>query len=184
MAVAVPFVSRPSSPELFQESQKSGNLPVVRNELKKFKDSYESSVALRSLFLNPVISNAQRDETLMQVFESEGIVSKETQNFIKGAAATKNLNRIKQIVSDFDKLVTFELKEVHASVTSAEPLQPAQLTRLEKALKQRIAADEKLLLVSNVEPNILGGLIVMLDQQLLDLSVAAQVRKIDAAIRT
>ena len=105
------------------------------------------------------------------------------QNFIKGAAATKNLNRIKQIVTDFDKLVTFELKEVHASVTSAEPLQPAQLKRLEAALKNKIAADEKLLLTTNVEPTVLGGLIVMLDQQMLDLSVSNQIRKIDAAIR-
>ena len=172
-----------ASSELFQESQKSGNLPLVRNELKKFKETYEASVGLRALFLNPVISNAQRDEELTKVFEQTGIKSKEAQSFIKGAAATKNLNRIKQIVTDFDKLVTFELKEVHASVTTAEPLQPAQLARLEKALRNRIDKDEKLLLTTNVEPNILGGAIVMLDQQLLDLSVAAQVRKIDAAIR-
>ena len=105
------------------------------------------------------------------------------QSFIKAAAATKSVGRIKQILSDFEKLVTFELKEIHASVTSAEPLPAAQLKRLEAALKKRIAADEKLLLQVNVQPNILGGLIVLVDQQMLDLSVSGQIRKIDAAIR-
>jgi len=170
--------------KLFEEGRKSKNLPTVRSELRKFKDLYESSTDLRSLFLNPVMTTEQRNEALTQVFKQSGIKTNEAQSFIKGAAQTKNLGRIKQIVSDFDKLVTFELKEVHATVTSAEPLQAAQLQRLEAALKKKISSDEKLLLQTKVEPSILGGVIVLLDQQMLDLSVAGQIRKIDAAIRT
>ncbi len=233
-----------SHAELFEEGRKSKNLPLVRTELRKFKDLYESSTDLRSLFLNPVMTLEQRNAALTEVFKQNGIKSNEAQvrasstgtrrrakrpdtgdamrrimlaalnarclrpqlshehrahlflrcafflrpltvqSFIKGAAATKNLGRIKQIVSDFDKLVTYELKEVHASVTSAEPLQPAQLQRLESALKKKISPDEKLLLQTKVEPSILGGVIVLLDQQMLDLSVSGQIRKIDAAIRT
>ena len=65
--------------ELFQESQKSKNLPLVRTELKKFKDLYESSVALRSLFLNPVITEEARNQALQQVFQKDGINTKEAQ---------------------------------------------------------------------------------------------------------
>jgi ATP synthase F1 delta subunit len=169
--------------ELFEEGKKGKNLPAVRAELRKFKDLYESSSDLRSLFLNPVLSNEQKNVSLAALFKKEGIKTAEAQAFLKGAAASKNLGRIKQIVSDFDKLVTYELKEVHASVTSAEPLAAAQLTRLENALKKRIQPDEKLLLQAKVEPSLLGGVIVMLDQEMLDLSVAAQIRRIDQAIR-
>lgn len=66
-------------PELFQESQKSKNLPLVRTELKKFKDLYEGSVALRSLFLNPVITEEARNQALQQVFQKDGISTKEAQ---------------------------------------------------------------------------------------------------------
>jgi len=169
--------------KLFEAGKKSKNLPTVRAELRKFKELYESSSDLRSLFLNPVLSTEQKNASLTALFKKEGIKTAEAQSFLKGAAATKNLGRIKQIVADFDKLVTFELKEVHATVTSAEPLQAAQLQRLEGALKKRIAPEEKLLLQTKVEPALLGGVIVMLGQQMLDLSVSAQIRRIDQALR-
>lgn len=170
-------------PELFQESQKGKNLVEVRGEMKKFRELYEQSAALRSMFLNPLVTADKRNAALQQIYKAAKINSKQAQSFIQAAAATKNLGRIKQIVADFDKLVTFELKEVHATVTSAEPLAAAQVKRLESALKAKINADESLILTTNVDASILGGLVVVLDQQMLDLSVTAQIRKLDAAIR-
>jgi len=169
--------------KLFQESSKSKNLSEVREDLRKFRRVFENSVALRSLFLNPIVSEEKRSEALTKVFKAAGISTKEAQAFIRGAAATKNLGRLKQIVQDFDKLVTYELKEVPAVVTSAEPLQPAQVKRLETALKSKVAPGESVVLQTKVDPSILGGIIVSLDQSLLDLSVARQIRKIDAALR-
>jgi len=151
--------------------------------MKKFREVYEMSAALRSLFLNPLITPDKRNAALQQVYKSHNITTKESQNFIKAAASAKALGRIKQIVSDFDKLVTHELKEVHATVTSAEALQPAQVKRLETALKAKINPDEQLILTTQVDPSILGGVVVMLDQQLLDISATAQIRKLDAVLR-
>lgn len=170
-------------PELFQESLKAKNLSDVRGEMKKFRQLYEESAALRSMFLNPLVTPEKRKAALDQVFKAAKINTKQAQSFINAAAQTKALGRIKQVVNDFDKLVTFELKEVHAVVTSAEALQPQQVKRLESALKNKINNDETLILETKVDPTILGGLVVNLDQQMLDLSVTAQIRKLDAAIR-
>jgi ATP synthase F1 delta subunit len=171
------------SSELFQESSKAKNLSEVRAEMKKFRQLYEESAALRSMFLNPLVTPEKRKAALDQVFKAAKINTKQAQAFINAAAQTKALGRIKQVVADFDKLVTFELKEVHATVTSAEALQPQQVKRLESALKNKINNDETLILETKVDPTILGGLVVNLDQQMLDLSVTAQIRKLDAAIR-
>lgn len=159
------------------------NLAEVRNEMKKFRELYDQSAALRSMFLNPLVTPEKRNAALSQIFKAAKINTKQAQAFIEAAAATKNLGRIKQIVADFDKLVTYELKEVHASVTSADPLSSAQVKRLENALKARINNDETLILTTQVDPSIIGGLVVTLNQDILDLSVVSQVRSIDASIR-
>jgi len=169
--------------KLFEESSKVKNLSDVRAELKRFRDAYEASSELRAIFINPLVEAAEREKELEKVFQQTNVKTKEAQSFLKAAAATKNLGRIKQIVNDFDKLVTYELKEVHATVTSAEPLQPTQVKRLETALKGRIESDHKLILNTVVEPSILGGLVIHLDQQMLDLSVSSQIRQIDQQIR-
>jgi F0F1-type ATP synthase delta subunit len=121
---------------------------------------YESDSEVRTLFLNPVQSLADKEAQLDELFAKQGVKSKEAQQFIKAAAATKSMNKIKQIVNDFDKLVTWALKEVHAVVTTAEPLNGQQVQRLENALRKRVSGDQKLLLKQDINPNIMGGMVV------------------------
>lgn len=98
-------------------------------------------------------------------------------------ASKGHLNLLKDIATDYERLVAFERNEARATVTSAEPLSDEQKRRITDALKKRIGSSQQLHVSEKVDPKILGGLVVTVDDKAVDLSTATQIRKIDSALR-
>ena len=69
-------------------------------------------------------------------------------------------------------------KEVSATVTTAEPLDAAQLTSVKDSLKNFIKGDEKLILDTAVDESILGGLTVRVGDKFVDLSIIKRINEI------
>jgi len=71
--------------------------------------------------------------------------------------------------------------EVEATITSADPLTKAQLDAVTQAMKTQVAKGKKVVLSTQVDPTILGGLQIQIGDKFLDLSVGS---KIDEISRT
>jgi F-type H+-transporting ATPase subunit delta len=65
--------------------------------------------------------------------------------------------------------------EVKARVTSAGPLEDAEIEKLRAALEKRTG--KKIEIDSHVNPDVLGGLVVVMGDQILDGSVRTQLRE-------
>lgn len=66
--------------------------------------------------------------------------------------------------------------EVKARVTSAGPLEEAEAEKLRTALEKRTG--KKIEIDSHVDPAVLGGLVVIMGDQILDGSVRTQLREV------
>ena len=68
-----------------------------------------------------------------------------------------------------------------AEVSSAHPLSAAQLKALGAKLKAREGKDVKI--VANVDPELLGGLVVRIGSQQIDSSIRTRLNSLAQAIR-
>ena len=88
------------------------------------------------------------------------------------------LLEVEKVLGNFTTLMKAHRKEVSATVTTAEPLDSAQLTSVKDSLKNFIKGDEKLILDSSVDPSILGGLTVRVGDKFVDLSIIKRINEI------
>lgn len=88
----------------------------------------------------------------------------------------KRLFELRTIVEEFQGLVEDHRGILRARVTSAVPLEDRELDGLVAALEKGMA--KKIRVVSNVDPGILGGLVVRVGDRIADQSVRAQLNRL------
>lgn len=87
---------------------------------------------------------------------------------------------VPQIADAFERLERERERRVTAYVTSAIPLTDRQRASLRQQLGRR--TDRTVDLVENVDPSIMGGLIVRVGDELIDASIAGRLRRIEAQL--
>lgn len=130
--------------------------------------------------------------------DKEGIVK----NFLQTLAQNNRLGVLAGVVDKFGVLMGAHRGEVELTVTSAtvctfqelgmemgtdivQPLDNRTLSRLEAAIhkSEYVANGQKLKVVSKVNPEIRGGLIVEIADRTIDLSVSAKMAKMNKLLK-
>ncbi len=160
-------------------ASKGNMLETVENELAGVKLTASKSAAFKSFLENPLISRDDKEKGIADMFE--GKVSVVTLNLMMTLAGNARLAEAPKIADTYSQLMKAKRGEVEATIISADPLTKAQQSAVEAAMKSQVGAGKKVILSTEVDPSILGGLQVQIGDQFLDLSVGS---KIDSISRT
>lgn len=104
-------------------------------------------------------------------------LSPTTANLLAVLAENARLNYVEQVTDAFNSLVAAKRGEVQVTITSAEPLSPNNLKDLEAAIKKSglIKANQTPNIQTQVDGDILGGIVVQIEDRLVDLSIASKI---------
>ena len=160
-------------------ASKGNMLEAVENELAGIKLTATNSAAFKNFLENPLISRDEKEKTVSDMFS--GKVSNVTMNLMMTLAGNAKLAEAPKIADTYSQLMKAKRGEVEATIISADPLTKAQVTAVEAAMKNQVGSDKSVILTTQVDPSILGGLQVQIGDQFLDLSVGS---KIDSISRT
>jgi F-type H+-transporting ATPase subunit delta len=116
----------------------------------------------------------------------EGVLQKAevnalTRRFVGVVTENRRLFALPGIIAAFLRLLAERRGEVTAEVTSAVKLNEAQTSALEDALKSALGA--KVSVELNVEPEILGGLIVRVGSRMFDSSLRTKLTRMQLAMK-
>jgi F-type H+-transporting ATPase subunit O len=100
-------------------------------------------------------------------------------------AENNRLGALEGVVEKFGVLMGAARGEIELTVTSAQPLDNKTLSRLESAVSksQYVGQGKKLKVVSKVNPDIRGGLIVEIGDRTIDLSVSSKMSKMNKLLQ-
>eukprot|EP00979_Chaetoceros_neogracilis_P014221 scaffold4487_cov273-Chaetoceros_neogracile.AAC.27 len=160
-------------------ASKGSVLDAVENELAGIKLTATKSPAFREFLENPLISRDNKEKQVKDMFK--GKVSNVTLNLMMTLAGNAKLSESSKIADTYSQLMKAKRGEVEAIITSADPLTKAQVSAIEAAMKTQVGSDKSVVLSTQVDPSIVGGLQVQIGDQFLDLSVGS---KIDSVSRT
>jgi len=164
----------------FIAASKSGQLAVVESELLAFKDVLGKNASLASLVENPTISRESKVAQISDILGDQ--VSFVTKNTLETLAANARLGEVEKVIDAYATLMKAQRKEVVAIITSADPLTPSQESKISAALEPHLAPGEKVVMTTQVDPSILGGLTVQIGDKFLDLSAGSKIAAIQRAI--
>ncbi|CAH0521983.1 unnamed protein product [Peronospora belbahrii] len=166
---------------LYSVAAKQNQLDTVEKELQTIQETIAKEPHFASFLHDPTIARASKKEDIAKVMEKAKF-SKPVAGLFEVLADNGRLPDVVGVISAYKKLMAAFRGEVQAKVTSADPLTKAQLDQVKKALAARVEKDEKLLLETVVDPEILGGLKVQIGNYFIDLSLATKIDKINTLL--
>lgn len=130
-----------------------------------------------AFFANPGVPAERKDEVLAQVLKE---AQPEARNLGRLLAERGRLDDVPRIVELFEDGLRAERGIVVAEVTTAEPLGPIE----HELVRERLAAivDRQVEIRSRVDPEIIGGIVARIGDQLIDGSVVNQLRRLRARL--
>jgi F-type H+-transporting ATPase subunit delta len=165
---------------LFELARDEKSIDAVKADLDRFDAMLADSADLKRLVRSPVFSSDTQVKALSAVLDRAGI-SGISGNFLKVLTANRRLFAVDQVIRAFRALVAKFKGEATADVTVAEQLSDKNLDALKTALKSVTGKDVSLNV--NVDPSIIGGLVVKLGSRMVDSSLRTKLNSIKHAMK-
>lgn len=165
---------------LFELARDQKSIDSVRADVDKFAGLLADNPDLARLVRSPVFTAQEQGKALDAVLAKAGIGGIAA-NFLRVLTANRRLFAVSDVIRAFRVLVAKFRGEATADVTVAEPLNDKNLDALKASLKSVTGKDVDLNV--NVDPSIIGGLIVKLGSRMVDSSLRTKLNSIKNAMK-
>jgi F-type H+-transporting ATPase subunit delta len=175
MAALGGSVARRYAKALFELGVQKGNFEALGQELENVATLYTESRELRQTLENPVFKQSQKrkiiEAVLPQVAQSPMV-----RNFVLLLAERNRISVLPLIARAYQELTDRQLGRVRAVVTSAKPLDLVTEGEIQRALEKRTG--KKVLMKSEVDPNLIGGVVARVGDLVLDGSLRTRLASV------
>ncbi len=165
---------------LFELAREDKKIEAVESSLNKLRAAIDQSEDFRTLITSPVLSRGDAEKAIAAAAGSLGL-DDVTTKFLGVLAKNRRLGQLPMVIRNFRLLASRHRGETTAEVTSAHPLDDDQVVQLKDQLRQRIGRDVAVEL--NVDPTILGGLVVRIGSQMIDSSIRTRLNSLAHAMK-
>jgi F-type H+-transporting ATPase subunit delta len=165
---------------LFELARDEKSIDAVKADLDRFAAMLAESDDLKRLVRSPVFAADTQAKALGAVLDKAEI-SGISANFLKVLTANRRLFAVSDVIRAFNALVAKFKGEATADVTVADALSEKNLDALTVALKSVTGKDVTLNV--NVDPSIIGGLVLKLGSRMVDSSLRTKLNSIKHAMK-
>ncbi len=166
-------IARVYGDSLFEVAKEEGKLDEIREQLAQFTEALNSSHDLRVFLFSPYFSSAEKREGLGKALSGG---DEEFLNFLALLAEKHRMPAIFRIRDHFDELYSHEHRRLDVTLTSAVELDKGVVKRVQDEIERQ--TDRKLDMVTDVDPEVLGGLVLRVGNMVLDASIRTKLEKL------
>ena len=151
---------------LFEVAQEHDALDAIHDDLGEFVDALDGSRELQVFFFSPYFSSEEKKDGVSKVLEG---ADEHFVRFLELLAERHRMPAVFRIRRAFDRLWAEERKLLPVSVTSAVELDEGLVQDIGRRIEEQTG--RRVELTSNVDPEVLGGLVVRVGNMVLDASL-------------
>lgn len=166
---------------LFELARDSKAVDAVKADLERFDTLIADNPDLNRMVRSPVFGADEQLRALAAILDKAGIKGLAA-NFLRVITTNRRLFAVRDMVRAYRVLAARQKGEVTAEVTVAEPLSDKNIGALKDALKS-VTGGKDIDLDMNVDPAIIGGLIVKVGSRMVDSSLRTKLNAIKIAMK-
>jgi F-type H+-transporting ATPase subunit delta len=151
---------------LFEAARDDGVLDRVHDELGQFADALDSDRNLQVFLFSPYFSSEEKKDGVRRIVSD---ADERFVNFLELLAERHRMPALFRIRRIVDSLWAEENKLLPVTVTSATELDQGLVEEIGKRIEEQTG--RRVELSSNVDPDVLGGLMVRVGNMVLDATV-------------
>lgn len=152
----------------------------IADELEQITELARSDRAFREFLASPIIDTKKRGESIRQIFRDA--VTDLTLRFLLVLNEKGRLGHLDPIAVAYDHIVQEKFGKIEVSVYTPAPLGPDQMEGIRSRVREALSKEP--VLHPYTEPSMIGGLKLRIGDQLIDGSVAGQLRRIRQRMMT
>jgi F-type H+-transporting ATPase subunit delta len=177
-------IARPYAEAIFELANAAGDLSAWSASLE-VAGALLSDSDLVEYLSRPKLGNAARLDFLTGLFAKANASrlagsDKQGSNFLKLLLENKRIAVLPEIAAHFAVLKAEAEKTVDATVTSAAPMNQAQVDQIAGALKKRLGRNVKI--STNVDASLIGGAVIRAGDVVIDGSLRARLEGLATAL--
>jgi F-type H+-transporting ATPase subunit delta len=172
-------LASPYAEALLQVTESRKETDTVAAQAKELLEIWNSSSDLREAMASPVLEPEAKKAALTGLFGSQ--LCDSLLNLLKLLADRQRIAVLDAVLLRYLELYRQMRNITLARVTSATPLSDDQQAQL-NARVQAIAGTQAVEFDLSVDPSLIGGFIVSLESQVIDASLAGQVRRLGLSL--
>ncbi|KAI1820956.1 OSCP-domain-containing protein [Xylaria intraflava] len=165
---------------LYTAAVKTSTLDPTAKALSALGELYANDAKLATVLATPTLTEGDKSAIVAELQKSIGGANETVKNLLATLATNNRLGLLKGVCDKFSEIIRASRGEVEMVVRSAQQLDSKTLLRLETAVsKSSYSQGKKLRVTNEVNPDILGGLVVEIGDRTIDLSVASKIAKMN-----
>ncbi|KAH6688320.1 ATP synthase delta subunit-domain-containing protein [Plectosphaerella plurivora] len=166
---------------LYTAAVKTSSLDPTAKALAQLDALITKDTKLVGILSTPTLTAEDKSVIVAELKKQSGSNSETVSNFLSALAENNRLGLLKGVCEKFGDIISAAKGELELIVTSAQALDNKTLNRLEAAVSKSpyVGQGKKLKVTNNVNPDIIGGLVVEVGDRTIDLSVSAKIAKMN-----
>ena len=177
---AVSIIANRYATALFELADDQSRLDEVAADLTRLVSSIDESQDLQRLVRSPILNRKDQGKAMTSVLEAME-VGELTKNFVGLIAQNRRLFALTDMVKGFLDELARRRGEVSAEVTAARSLSESQVAALQESLQRSLGG--KVSISHEVDPTLIGGMVVKVGSRMVDTSLRTQLNKIQIAMK-
>ena len=165
---------------LFDLARDERQIDAVGRSLDTLRQALLDSRDFAELVASPIVDRKQAGNAFAALAPQLGL-DPITANFLGVLARNGRKRELRQIIRLFRRIAADHRGETTAEVTTARPLKDDQVAALKQQLRTR--AGREVTIDAQVDPAILGGLVVKLGSQMIDASIRTKLNRLAQAMK-
>jgi F-type H+-transporting ATPase subunit delta len=161
------------SRSLFEVAKEQGKLDEIREELGEFTDALSENHDLQVFLFSPYFSTPEKKEGLRRVLDG---ADEAFLNFLELLIEKHRMPVLFRIRRQYEALWQDEHKLLPVQITSAVELDETSIERIKERIHEQ--TDREVELTTEVNPDILGGIIVRVGNSILDASIRNRLEQV------
>ena len=162
---------------LFEAGKDRGKLDSLQSQLGQFADAVDGNQELQVFLFSPYLSSADKREGLGRAISG---AEPELTNFLELLIEKHRMPEIFRIRREFDELWKKAHQRLDVTVTSAIELDPGVVGKIGEEVERQTG--EKVELSSEVDSEILGGIVLRVGNMVLDASIRTRLDKLRKSV--
>jgi F-type H+-transporting ATPase subunit delta len=158
---------------LFEVASEQDKLDTIREQLGQFADALAANRDVAIFFFSPYFSGEEKKDGLRRAVEDADPVF---QNFLEALIERHRMPAIYRIRTDFEVLYDKTKKLLPVQVTSAIELDSELIENLGRRIGEQTGNEIEL--TSQVDPEILGGIVLRVGNFILDASIRTRLENL------
>jgi F-type H+-transporting ATPase subunit delta len=165
---------------LFGLARDERQIDAVSRSLDAVASALADSREFAGLATSPLVSRQDAAKAFAAIAPGLGL-DPITTRFLAVIARNGRKNELRPIIRAFKRIAADHRGEISADVTTAHPLKDDQVAALKAQLKSR--AGRNVTLETQVDPNILGGIVIKLGSEMIDASIRTKLNRLASAMK-